>query len=395
MAKHSPAISAGTKRRLGRSAGDLATAATQQMETQYHWYRELPARERSWVSGVAHAGIADFIAWVRDDAPDTTSVFEAAPRELTRSITLAQTLDLVRSVVETVEAHVEELAATEEEVAPFRESVLRYSREVAFGAAHVYAQAAEQRGAWDARLEALVVDAALRGDVDPAIHSRAAALGWQGVQDICVIAGQVPRPAGRDIDVAAIVDGLRRAAARAGHPTLVAVQGADLLCLVGDVQDPAEVGSHLSSHFGRGPVVIGPVVPDLARASVSAVAALSGLRAAPAWPQAPRPCLASDLIAERTIAGDTQARDELLSAIWEPLTQAPTLRETIEVHLREGHGLEATARALFVHVNTVRYRLTKVTSLIGFDPADPHDALTIRLALAHGRLLEGSSNNAP
>ena len=59
-----------------------------------------------------------------------------------------------------------------------REAVLRYSREIAFAAAEVYAQAAEARGAWDARLEALVVDALLRGEADDSLRSRAAALGW-------------------------------------------------------------------------------------------------------------------------------------------------------------------------------------------------------------------------
>ena len=44
-----------------------------------------------------------------------------------------------------------------------REAVLRFSREVAFAAARVYARAAESRGAWDARLQALLVDALLRG----------------------------------------------------------------------------------------------------------------------------------------------------------------------------------------------------------------------------------------
>ena len=37
------------------------------------------------------------------------------------------------------------------------------SREVAFATAHAYASYAESRGAWDARLEALVVDALVRG----------------------------------------------------------------------------------------------------------------------------------------------------------------------------------------------------------------------------------------
>ncbi len=56
----------------------------------------------------------------------------------------------------------------------------RYAREVAFAAATVYAQAAEMRGAWDARLEALVVDSVIRGEADESVRSRASALGWTG-----------------------------------------------------------------------------------------------------------------------------------------------------------------------------------------------------------------------
>ena len=56
--------------------------------------------------------------------------------------------------------------------------MLRYSREIAFSAAEVYARAAEARGAWDARLEALVVDSILREELDPSLASRMSALGW-------------------------------------------------------------------------------------------------------------------------------------------------------------------------------------------------------------------------
>jgi GNAT superfamily N-acetyltransferase len=53
----------------------------------------------------------------------------------------------------------------------------------------VYARAAEVRGAWDARLEALVVDALVRGDVDDALRSRIAALGWSGRGSTLVVVG--------------------------------------------------------------------------------------------------------------------------------------------------------------------------------------------------------------
>src|SRR6478735_10709730 len=146
--------SAATRRRVERSAGALSTAAIRRMETNHDWYRALSAEDRSWVGLVAQAGIAAFIAWCRDPSGQphiTADVFGTAPRELTRSISLGQTLDLVRAVVDVVEDDVAELAAPGEAQA-LREAVLRYSREIAFAAAQVYAEAAEARGAWDARL---------------------------------------------------------------------------------------------------------------------------------------------------------------------------------------------------------------------------------------------------
>jgi DNA-binding PucR family transcriptional regulator len=41
---------------------------------------------------------------------------------------------------------------------------------------------------------------------------------------------------------------------------------------------------------------------------------------------------------------------------------------------------------LFVHPNTVRYRLRRVTEITGFSPTDPRHALALRLGLALGRL---------
>ena len=76
--------------------------------------------------------------------------------------------------------------------------MLRYGREVAFATAEVYARAAEVRGAWDARLEALVVDAVLRAETDEAVLSRASALGWGDRGDVAVVLGAVPHERTRD-----------------------------------------------------------------------------------------------------------------------------------------------------------------------------------------------------
>ena len=74
--------------------------------------------------------------------------------------------------------------------------MLRFSREIAFAAAEVYAGAAEAAGAWDARLEALVVDAVLRGEADDSMQSRASALGWGDVADVTFVVGSTPTTTG-------------------------------------------------------------------------------------------------------------------------------------------------------------------------------------------------------
>ncbi len=99
-----------------------------------------------------------------------------------------------------------------------------------------------------------------------------------------------------------------------------------------------------------------------------------------------RPVLADDLLAERALLGDAPARSALVSRVHRTLQQSPHLWETAAAYLEGGQGVEGTARALFVHANTVRYRLGAITRETGLDLADPHDALTARLSLLWGRL---------
>lgn len=383
MPRRSPA----TVRRLESGMGALTTAAVARMDEALPWYRAMSAENRSWVNLVAQAGVAAFVEWFRrPDAPQAISadVFGTAPRELTRSVTLQQTVELVRVVIAVVEEHIEEIAPGDEAVV--REAVLRYSREIAFAAAQVYAEAAEARGAWDARLESLVVDALLRGEADDSVRSRAAALGW-GVHDsVVVVVGQTP-----DAEPETVVDEIRRAARVHHLDVLTGVQGDRLVAVLGGAEEPVRATRHLVAQFGPGPVVVGPVVPDLLAAGESAAAALAGLRAAPAWPEAPRPVLADDLLPERALAGDDLARARLVQDVYRPLQVTGTaLLETLAAFLEQTSSLEGTARALFVHPNTVRYRLRRVGEVTGYAPTDPRQALTLRVALALGRLADAS-----
>lgn len=374
--------SAETVTRLERSVGSLITTCNQHLEATREWYRELPADQRSWVSAVAHTGITSFIGWCRgsDDIRRlNATVFGAAPTELTRSISLSQTLDLIRGVFEVVESRVDDIAEPGDEAA-FSETVLRYSREVAFAAAHVYAHAYERRGAWDARLEALVVDALVRGDGDENIALRANALGWEDTAPVLVVVGRTPDL----VDVA--LDAIRSRAERRHVSCLLGVQGRTLIAVLGGEGVRAAVEG-FADHFGEGPIVVGPVVPRLFAAGRSARAALSGLSAVPAWPAAPRVVDADDLLPERALLGEKPARGQLVERTYTPLHGAGgELLETLSTYLETGRSLERTARALYVHANTVRYRLGRIAKVVGLDPTVPREAHVLGTGLALGRL---------
>jgi DNA-binding PucR family transcriptional regulator len=390
-----PAQRAAAVRRLEKATAALAGVAIARMEERLAWYRAMPPDNRSWIGLVVQAGIAAFTEWFRnphDRQAISADVFGTAPRELTRSVTLRQTVELVRTTIEVVEEGIDRIAQGPVESAALREGVLRYSREIAFAAAQVYAQAAELRGAWDARLEALVVDELMRGDtLDDTVRSRAAALGWDSQADLVVIVGSTPEPLDGKDDVkqhtALVVDSVHRAARHARLTVLTGVQSDRLVVIIGGATDPLAATRALAGEFGPGPLVIGPIVEDLLSAGLSAQAALSALRAAPAWPDAPRPVLAAELLPERALAGDEAAKAELVADVFRPLEAAGSaLLETVSAYLEQAASLESAARMLFVHPNTVRYRLKRVTDLTGLNPAQPRAAFTLHMALALGRL---------
>ncbi|GHC85388.1 PucR family transcriptional regulator [Nocardiopsis terrae] len=381
-----------TVRRLERSMGVLGTAAVNRMEERLGWFRRMSAQDRSWIGLVAQSGVAAFVDWFRNPGRGrpaiTVEVFGTAPRELTRSVSLQQTVDMIRVVIDVVESQVEELAAPGGEQ-QLREAMLRYTREVAFSSAKVYARAAEARGAWDARLEALIVDALLHGDQVEGLQTWGSALGWSHTPVIAV-AGDVGEDAGGKV-----LDDLRSAARRLGYDVLAGTQGRRVVVVIG-VGDrypvdelPLAAAEPLAGLFGDGPVVVGPTVPDLHAAGASLRAAVSGLRSAVAWPDAPRPVLADDLLPERALEGDAEARRQLVTEVFLPLRSAGSpLLDTLSVYLEHASSLEATARMLFVHPNTVRYRLSRISELTGHIPSDGRGSFVLRIAVALGRLSE-------
>ena len=177
--------------------------------------------------------------------------------------------------MEILEDHVASVAEPGDEET-LRLAVLQFSREVAFATAHVYASFAESRGAWDARLEALVVDALVRGRAvrgagrpggRPGLVGDEPGRSWWSAPRRRASTTRTPPSAGPR----------GRCAARcwsACTPTSWSSSSAG-------TRTCPRVAERVAEEFGPGPVVSGPVVDGLGRAGESAAAALAGLRRGP------------------------------------------------------------------------------------------------------------------
>src|SRR5215213_1077168 len=228
-------------KRLSSVSGAMTTATIAEMESRHQWFQGLDAEHRSQITLVAQAGIDGFVKWFAHpdpSGPTTSEVFSSAPRELTRKISLHQTVELVRTTIDVVEAQIDELMPKGDRQV-LHAAIVQYSREVAFAAAEIYARAAELRGAWDARLEALVVDAVLRGEADETVLSRASTLGWRSAAPVVVVVGAAP-----ELEPALALEAIRHTSVIAGADMLGAVQGDRMIIVLG--------GSTLTSP-GRAP----------------------------------------------------------------------------------------------------------------------------------------------
>ncbi|BBZ08309.1 hypothetical protein MDOR_24780 [Mycolicibacterium doricum] len=373
-------------RRLKQYSGRLATEAVASMGDRLPFFAGLEASQRASVHLVVQTAVVNFVEWMRDPQSNvgyTAKAFEVVPQDLTRRIALRQTVEMVRTTMEFFEEAVPVLARSDEQVTALTAGILRYSRDLAFAAASAYADAAEARGAWDTRMEANVVDAVVRGDVGPELQSQAATLNWDATAPATVIVG-LPQP--DRVDFAS--DDVRDVVTRNDRAALSDVHGTWLVAIVsGPISPTDRFLKEILAAFADGPVVVGPTAPTLSAAHLSASEAIAGMNAVAGWSGAPRPVSARELLPERALLGDATAIAALDAEVMRPLGDAgPALTETLDAYLDAGGAIEACARQLFVHPNTVRYRLKRIADFTGRDPTLPRDAYVLRVASTVGRL---------
>ena len=370
---------------LRRAQNAIIEHSLDRISAEHPWYRTLPEAPRRQIEAVARLGVTMFVDSVETPRDDVVPnrIFSVAPAALTGTITLGQTLGLVRTVLDVV---IEEAAEDHDTVTIL---ALTFGRDVGFAAAEVYARAAEARGAWDARLESVAVDSMLHDSPEDAV-TRAGTAGWAGQGPVVAL---VARAA---LDAMG-ASRLRHECRQLSSDCLVSARGDSVIIVLGAAEEAGSSSGAPERALGRaaqtiasmidGVVVIGPVVPGIDQAGRSLRSALAGLRARPGWPDAPNPVHADDLLPERLLDGDELAAEQITALVGAPLhSMGEPFEETVAAYLSLGGSLEATARALFVHANTVRYRLGRVSEQVGWDATDARDGLMLHMAIIVGRL---------
>ncbi|WP_279579304.1 PucR family transcriptional regulator [Fodinicola feengrottensis] len=98
-----------------------------------------------------------------------------------------------------------------------------------------------------------------------------------------------------------------------------------------------------------------------------------------------RPYHVNELLIESTISAQPALRRKL-AGLLEPLDQGKDLRRTLEILFACGLDREKTAKRLYIHRRTLTYRLLRIRTLTGFDPAAAHGIQVLRCALTAARL---------
>lgn len=250
------------------------------------------------------------------------------------------------------------------------DAVTAYVDELAAASTDGYArQVREQAGEGDRRRRRLA-EVLLRGGApDSVVAAAAAGIGWATLHTV--------------VPVVLPLDQARDARFRFGGDGVVAERGHDAVLLLreGPRASRAELAEALA---GRG-AVVGPAVgwaevPEAVRLADLAAGLVGG---------EPGPVFTDDYLATLALRGEPGALTVLAARRLAPLAplrqaQRETLLLTLHSWLRHWGSRAAVAAELFVHPQTVSYRLNRLRELLGNDLDDPAARFELQLLLTAG-----------
>ncbi len=359
---------------------------------ELEWFEALSSDAQGWVSEVVYAGLARFLLWLNNpEEPLGTSNtgLGSVPAAAAHAVTLGQTVELIRTALD-AGAAVAVTMASEGDEEWLLEQIALYGREIAFAAALVYARVAEQRGALAARQSSDLVDALIDDRSSAAIELLASRVGFASSQPVRV-AACLP-----STDPQLALAAIERAARKLDRQVVTALHEGLIVAiwLTRTREHPLTIGRQLFGQYASA-VVAGPA-SSIIHAGPAVRRAIAGLTARPARPTNREVIEASALLTERSLIGESAAQDELIERCYDALRSSGTgLLETVDAMFDNECVLEQAARALPVHVNTLRYRLDKIEEVTGFDLRTSRGSFAIFSGVSLGRMRAAIDNTPP
>ena len=376
-----------TIRNIEQAKSQLLQAAMDRMK-QEDWFNAFSANAQVWVEQVVLTGVTRFLRWLRnpDEPLEIASTgLGAVPTAAAHAVSLKQTLDLIRIAIDALEPVALTMAAPgDEEWLLYRMSY--FGREVAYSAAVVYARVAEQQGARLARASTDLVDALLSNRSSATVEQHALRIGLNLSQPVRA-AALLPAPE----TMQAMLGEVEQAARRLDRNIVTSVHSGAIVAVW--VTHPREgnltvtkqiFGSHSDAVTAGPATAIGIAGPTMREALASA-------RARSARPSYHGVIDANELLAERAILGERAASDTLVQRCYLDLIESGSgLLQTVDAMADHSGVLEQAARAIPVHVNTLRYRLDRIAEITGFDLRTSRGAFAIFVGVSLGRARENT-----
>jgi hypothetical protein len=251
---------------------------------------------------------------------------------------------------------------------------------------NAYRQAQEEITAHFDRIARDLIAGLMTGDLTPAeIEDKALLLGSDPAEPCQAIAfstnstSEAPGYVGVQRELLAVLAG-----GRPGRILVGRSRGAEL-CLVPGQVGPAVVErleAVLAGSDADLQVAVGAPCEGLAGAGRSCREAIATLEVARARASGEHGAvtLYDQVLVDILVLRSDDASARLIEVFHRPLAGSAHLTETIDSYFEHGMSIRETARALYLHPNSVAYRLSRILELTGFDPRQPYDLMHFWIA---------------
>jgi hypothetical protein len=392
---------------LERTTDDLAERMLKQYLESIPSYRALPDVTLDQIRDVNRGNVRGFIRAMRagrgPSSEELTMIRESASRRAREGVPLSALLAAYRTGAQIAWAEARVIIGDDHQRLAagldFATAVMSWIDEASGAAAQAYLSEYERLTSDRETSRRDFLDGVLGGELTTEeILARGEALGL----DIAVPYGvAIVAFAQHSADETLLRNGQHRLRAMAvelpnADRSLVVARGDELVLIFPTEGEADSMAPHLISFIERAVGVIGAdLSAGLGRARES-ITELSGsyreasiaLAAARAGSSSPLAVYGEVLIEELILRERAVAR-RLARTILEPLDQHPDLLATLVAYMVHGPSLPAVAKRLYLHPNTVAYRLARVKELTGRDPKSPAGVAELFLALRAQQLVGG------